>query len=146
MRRVAELGSLSEQIDAMIDRNVVTLFEDLKTRYPMAAAGLIEDLCANLSQLLESNAPDENAIASACETIAECFRPMDRSVVPESYPWDAAYAIFGRWLIRGLPPYVNALNKITEWSADQTAIYRSRYIDMARANRDDWNRACEMLY
>ena len=129
----------------MIDRNVVTLFDDLKTRYPMAAAGLIEQPCADLSQLLETNAPDENAIASACETIAECFRPMDRSGVPDSYPWDAAYAIFGRWLIRGLPPYVNALNKITEWSADQTAICRSRYMDMARANRDDWNRACEML-
>lgn len=129
----------------MIDRNVLTLFGDLKTRYPMAAAGLIEQICADLSQLLETNAPDENAIASACETMAECFRPMDRSGVPDSYPWDAAYAIFGRWLIRGLPPYVNALNKITEWSADQTAICRSRYIDMARANRDDCNRACEML-
>ncbi len=70
----------------MIDREVVTLFDDLKTKYPMAAAGLIEQLCANLSQLLESAAPDENAIASACETIAECFRPMDRSGVPDSYP------------------------------------------------------------
>lgn len=129
----------------MIDRNVVALFDDLKTQYPMAAAGLIEQLCANLSQLLESNSQDENAIASTCETIAECFRPMDRSDCPDSYPWDAAYAIFGRWLIRGLPPYINVLNKITEWSADQTAMCRSRYIVMARANRDDWNRACEML-
>ncbi len=129
----------------MIDREVVTLFDDLKTKYPMAAAGLIEQLCANLSQLLESAAPDENAIASACETIAECFRPMDRSGVPDSYPRDAAYAIFGRWLVRGLSPYVNALHKITEWSTDEAAMCRSRYIEMVRANRDDWNRACEML-
>jgi len=129
----------------MIDRDVVTLFEDLKLRYPMAAAGLIEQLCSNLSLMLESNYRDDTAIAAACETIAACFRPMDRTGLPDSYPWDATYAVFGRWLMRGLPQYVDVLYKITEWTEDQAALCRTQYIDMVRINRDDWSKAAEML-
>lgn len=129
----------------MNEPEVVILFEDLRQRYPMAAAGLIEQLCSNLSMLLESETRDENAIATSCETIARCFRPMDTAQFPNSYPWDAAYAVFGRWLVRGLPQYVAAVKTITAWSDSQFATCRSRYIDMVRANQEDWNRALDML-
>ncbi len=129
----------------MSDRDVVILFEDLKIRYPMAAAGLIEQLCFNLSQLLESQTQDAISIKYACDTIAGCFRPMDQTQFPDSYPWEAAYAVFGKWLMRGLPKYVAAVIAITAWSDDQMELCRKRYMDMARANRDDWNRAVEIL-
>ena len=111
----------------------------------MAAAGLIEQLCSNLSQLLEEQMPDADAINDACDTLAECFRPMDTLQFPDSYPWDAAYAVFGRWLMRGLPQYAAAVSAITAWTDGQTETCRARYIDMVRANRDDWNQAADFL-
>lgn len=129
----------------MSDRDAVELFEDLSRRYPMAAAGLLEQLCFNLSHLLESQSQDSRAIAHACSTIAECFRPMDDLQFPDSYPWDAAYAIFGRWLVRGSPRYVAAVIAITGWADDRMQACRVRYMDMVRVNRSEWNLAAEML-
>ncbi len=121
------------------------MFEDLTNRYPMAAAGLIDDLCSKLSSLLENENRDEYAIANACETLARIFRPMDRKQYPDSYPWDAAYGRFGRWLMRGLPHYRDALIAITGWSNEQMTACKTRYTEMVRINRDDWNRAADAL-
>ena len=111
----------------------------------MAAAGLIDDLCYKLSALLENENRDQHAIANACETLAQIFRPMDRQQFPDSHPWDAAYARFGRWLMRGLPQYRDALIAITGWSNEQTTECKTRYTEMVRIYRDDWNRAANAL-
>jgi hypothetical protein len=129
----------------MMDVNVVELFHSLNTRYPMAAAGLIEQLCSDLSRLLESKSCDDRAVASLCDALSQCFRPMDRMVMPDCYPWDRAYAIFGRWILRGLPKYKAALIAITGWSDEQVASCQRRYILEVRANRDDWTRAAQSL-
>ena len=129
----------------MIDQDAVSLFEDLSSRYPMAAAGLIDDLCYKLSALLEDQIRDEYSIANACETLAQIFGPMDRQQFPDSHPWDAAYARFGRWLMRGLPQYRDSVIAITGWSNEQMAACKARYIEMVRICRDDWNRAASAL-
>lgn len=129
----------------MVDHTVVELFNDLKSRYPTAAAGLLEQLCSDLSRLLDLESCDEKAVTSICDALAQCFRPMDRVPLPDCYPWDVAYAIFGRWISRGLPRYKAALIAITGWSDDQMASCKSRYIDTVRANRDDWIRAAKYL-
>lgn len=129
----------------MIDQDAVSLFENLASRYPRAAAGLIDDLCSRLSWLLELESRDETAIANACETLAQIFRPMDRTQFPDSYPWDAAYDQFGRWLMRGLPQHKRALLAITGWSDEQMAACKTRCIEMARILRDDWDRAVKEI-
>ncbi len=129
----------------MIDQDAVSLFEDLINRYPMAAAGLIDDLCSKLSALLENENRDQDAIANACETLAQIFRPMDRKQFPASHPWDAAYDRFGRWLMRGLPHYRDALIDITGWSSEQMTACKIRYAELVRIYRDDWNRAADAL-
>jgi len=129
----------------VIDKDAVSLFENLAPRYPMAAAGLIDDLCSRLSLLLELERSDETAITNACETLAQIFRPMDRTQIPDSYPQDAAYGRFGRWLMRGLPQHKDALLAITGWSDEQMAACKSRYIEMARILRDDWNQAVKEI-
>ncbi len=129
----------------VIDQDAVSLFEDLNPRYPMAAAGLIDDLCYRLSALLENEIRNEYAIANACETLAQIFQPMDRQQFPDSHPWDAAYARLGRWLMRGLPQYRHSVIAITGWSNEQMAVCKSRYTEMVRICRDDWNRAANLL-
>lgn len=131
----------------MIDHNAVSLFDEISTRYPMAAAGLIDDLCSKLSALLEIESRDEFAIANACETLTHIFRSMDRKPFPDSSsdPWDAAYGRFGRWLMRGLPQYRDALNAITGWSNEQMAACKTRSAEMIRIYRDDLNRTANDL-
>ncbi len=129
----------------MIDQDAVSLFEDLSTRYPMAAAGLIDDLCCKLSARLENEIRNEHLIANACETLAQIFRPMDRQQLPDSHPWDTAYATFGRWLMRGLPQYRDTVIAITGWSNEQIDVCTTRYAEMIRICRDDWNRAAKAL-
>jgi hypothetical protein len=129
----------------VINHDAVSLFEDLATSYPMAAAGLIHDLCDRLSRLLENEHPNEYAVGLACETLAKIFRPIDHPHFPDSYPWDAAYERFGRWLMRGLPQYRDAMISITGWSDEQLTECKNRYTDMVRIYRDDWNRAANAL-
>lgn len=129
----------------MTDHDAVSLFEDLASRYPMAAAGLIHDLCDRLSALLENESRDDYAIGNACETLAQIFRPTDRLQFPESFPWDAAYDRFGFWLMRGLPRNRDAIVAITGWSDEQMAACKTRYTEMVRIYRDDWNRAAHDL-
>lgn len=129
----------------MSNQDTVSLFEELSSCYPMAAAGLIHDLCDRLSVLLENEHRNEYAIGIACETLAQIFRPMDQTQFPDSCPWDAAYDRFGRWLMRRLPHYRDAVIVITGWSEEQVRACRTRYTETVRANRDDWNRAANAL-
>jgi hypothetical protein len=131
--------------NTVVDTEAVTLFNDLTSRYPMAAAGLIHDLCDKLSYLLESESSDEHAIENLCETLSQIFRPIDQLQFPESYPWDAAYDRFGRWLMRGLPRNRNAVLAITGWSNEQMTACKTRYTEMVRIYRDDWTRAANAL-
>lgn len=129
----------------MINYQAVSLFEDLNSRYPMAAAGLIHDLCDRLSVLLENENPDEHALGDACETLAQILRPFSELQFHVSYPWDAAYDRFGRWLMRGLPRYRDAIIAITGWSDEQMATCKAHFIEMVRILHDDWNRAAQDL-
>lgn len=134
-----------ENLSNVIDHDEISLFEWLSSRYPMAAAGLLDDLCYRLSALLENENRDHTSIANACETLARIFRPLDRQQLPESHPWDAAYAMFGRWLMRELPTHRDAVLAITGWSKEQMDACKTRYTQMVLMNRDDWNRAVGML-
>ncbi len=137
---------IRENFSNVIDHDAVSLFEDLTSRYPMAAAGLIHDLCDRLSFfLLENEGHDDDAIGHACETLAKIFRHIDQPQSPDSYAWDAAYERFGRWLMRGLPRNRDAIFAITGWSEEQVAACKTRYTEMVRIFRDDWNRVADDL-
>ena len=138
-------GVIRENISNVIDSDAVSLFEDLTSRYPMAAAGLIHDLCDRLSFLLENESPDDYAIGNVCDTLSQIFRPIDQLQFQESYPWDAAYDRFGRWLMRGLPRNRDAVIAITGWTDEQISACKTRYTEMVRIFRDDWNRAAKGL-
>lgn len=129
----------------MSDSDVIELFNDLNSRYPMAAAGLIDQLCSKLGCLLQEQSDDHEGIAGLCDTLAQCFRPLDASSPGSSYPWDAANGNFGKWLMRDLPHYRAAVVEITGWNDEQLAQCKSFFIDMVRITRDDWVRAAQQL-
>ena len=129
----------------MSDKETVAVFNQLFSRYPRAAAGLLEDVCADLGGLLHNQSDDKLRIAEICETLSQCFKPMDTPSIPQSYAWDAAYAMFGKWLMRDLPQYRDAVVMITGWNDDQIAKCRSYFVDMSRITRDDWVRAVQMI-
>ena len=129
----------------MSGADVIQLFHELNSRYPMAAAGLIDQLCSDLGCLLHEDSEDYVAIENLCDTLAQCFRPIDARSPGSSYPWDAANGNFGRWLMRDLPHYRAAVVEITGWNDEQVAQCKSVYIDMVRITRDDWVRAANQL-
>ena len=129
----------------MSDSDVIALFNELKSRHPMAAAGLIDELCSKLGCLLQEDSDDQETIAELCETLAQCFRPLDANSPGTTYPWDAANGNFGRWLMHDLPRYRAAIIAITGWTDEQLAQCKSYFIDMVRITRDDWVRAASQL-
>ena len=129
----------------MVDDETVALFSQIRSRYPLAAAGLIEDICAELSNMLHHNSGDEVRIASICKILSQCFRPMDTPFAIPSYAGDAAYAVFGKWLMRDLSRYRDAVVLVTGWDDEQLAKCKTYFIDMSRITRDDWVKAVEMI-
>ncbi len=73
----------------MIDHDAISLFEELVSRYPKAAAGLIDDLCSKLSAILEEESRDKSTVADA-----SWFSFFDFAICrPLLYFWDG---IFGK--------------------------------------------------
>lgn len=56
-------------LDVMIDTDVLDLFHQLNSRYPKAAAGLVDQLCSDLACLLHDDSDDCEAIAGLCDPV-----------------------------------------------------------------------------
>jgi len=127
------------------DQNVVALFNQLNAKHTRAAAGLLEDVCSELGCKLQYPPDDQRETNELCETLAECFRPMDKCWPRDCHAWDAAYATFGRWLLPDLPKYNAAVASITQWDQERIAECKKDYVNLIRMMRDEWTYAADQL-